>query len=71
MCSIKRISLCNHCPFDNKCQKEREQFLFELCFNWWNFNQVPPEHLRTEEVISAMMEYIHDNPQKFHGARPQ
>ena len=71
MCSIKRTSLCHHCPFDNKCQKEREQLLFELCFNWWNFDQVPPEHLRTEEVISAMMEYIHDNPQKFRGARPQ
>ena len=71
MCSIERDSLCTICPYDGKCKEEREQFLYELCFKWWNFDEVPPEHLRTEEVISAMMNYIHDNPEKFRGARPQ
>ena len=70
MCSIERDSLCTICPYDDKCKEEREQFLYELCFKWWNFDEVPPEHLRTEEVISAMMNYIHDNPEKFRGARP-
>lgn len=71
MCSIERDSLCTICPYDGKCKEEREQFLYELCFKWWNFDEVPPEHLRTEEVISAMMNYIHDHPEKFRGARPQ
>ena len=71
MCSIERDSLCTICPYDGKCKEERAQFLYELCFKWWNFDEVPPEHLRTEEVISAMMNYIHDNPEKFRGARHQ
>lgn len=71
MCSIKRISICAFCPHDDKCKEERERFLSELCFKWWNFDEVPPEHLRTEKVISAMMDYIHSHPEKFRGARPQ
>lgn len=71
MCSIKRIGACAFCPHDNRCKKEREQFLSELCFKWWNFNEVSPEHLRTEKVISAMLDYIHNHPEKFCGARPQ
>ena len=50
MCSIERDSLCTICPYDGKCKEEREQFLYELCFKWWNFDEVPPEHLRTEEL---------------------
>lgn len=71
MCSIKKSSLCAFCNFNKKCEEEREQFLSELCFKWWNFDEVPPEHLRTEEVISAMIDYIHNHPEKFHGTRPQ
>lgn len=71
MCSIKKIGICAFCPHDDRCEEEREQFLSELCFRWWNFDEVPPEHLRTEEVLSAMMDYIHNHPEKFRGARPQ
>ena len=70
MCSVKRMGICAFCPYDDKCEEEREQFLSDLCFRWWNFDEVPPEHLRTEEVISAMMDYMHSHPEKFRGARP-
>ncbi len=71
MCNVKRMGICAFCPHDEKCKEEREQFLYKLCFRWWNFDEVPPEHLRTEEVISAMIDYIHDHPEKFRGAIPQ
>ena len=71
MCSIKKCYLCSFCHLNKKCEEEREQFLSELCFKWWNFDELPPEDLRTEEVLSAMMEYMHSHPEKFRGARPQ
>lgn len=71
MCRIKRSSFCSFCPHDDKCKEEREQLLDKLCFRWWNFDEIPPKPLRTEEVISAMMDYMHDHPEKFRGARPQ
>ncbi len=54
-----------------KLIEEQEQLISKLCFDWWNFDKLPPEHLRTEEIISAMIEYIHSHPQNFRGLYPQ
>ena len=71
MCSIEKSSLCTFCNFNKKCEEEREQLLHELCFKWWNFDEVPPASIRTDELMLAMMNYIHSHPEKFRGARPQ
>lgn len=71
MCQIKETALCRFCPNIDKCREERDQMLFKLAFDWWNFDRVPPGYLRTEEVIQALLDYIHDNPEHFSGARPQ
>lgn len=47
-----------------------DELIAQLCSDWWKFEKAPPEDLRTEEVIMAMIEYIHNNPQKFGGSVP-
>lgn len=71
MCQIKETALCKFCSHIDKCREEREKMVSKLAFDWWNFDKVPPEHLRTEEIIQAIINYIHDNPERFRGSRPQ
>ena len=71
MCSIKRMGACAFCPHDDKCKEERERVLSKLCFEWWNFNIMPPEHLIEEGVCEEMMKYISTHPENFRGTCPQ
>lgn len=71
MCSIKRMGACTFCPHDDKCKEERERVLSKLCFEWWNFNIMPPECLIEDGVCEEMMKYIDSHPEKFRGACPQ